>query len=103
MAERYKRQTLIDFSNCQLQSAYNTYPTSEEDWANRIVWVYGHIISFCFGSEESRTHNQWGFMSKKLDDLRDQLPSSYEPIFQEQSPNGSVFPTIWFLSGWHGE
>lgn len=107
MAERHARTTIINLDDCQFQSGYDisaTAATADEVWANRVSWIYAHILNFCFGPEEQRTQTLCDFYSDKLEQWKGRLPSSFQPLFYKHAADEprTVFPQEWFLSECHG-
>ena len=104
MAERHSRQTIIDLDNCQFQNSYDTSPAADSTWANRVAWIYAHVLNFCYGPESGRSEEGWEFYDVKLREWKTRLPSSFQPLFYAEATDrsDSVFPSEWFLSEWHG-
>ena len=104
MAERYRRQTIIDLDSCSFPDHYATTPAEDHVWANRMVWIYAHVLNFCFGPESERSLDKWEDQNRNLNQWQSLLPSSFTPLYSANpSPQpGNPFPTVWFLSDWHG-
>lgn len=104
MAERYRRQTLIDLDNCQFHRSYDISPASDTTWANRMVWIYANIVNLCFGVESERTELKWNMLDEQLDMWKENLPSTFAPLYYKPATAQSklTFPTEWFASDWHG-
>lgn len=61
---------------------YSMAEHSEDDAvANWILWIYAHVINFCFGLEEERTFENWETLNNQVDDWRASTTSIfYTPL-----------------------
>ena len=104
MAERYRRQTIIDLDRCQFQNSYDIHPADDPVWANRMVWIYAHVVNLCFRPESERDQTSWDSQNEQLDIWKNSLPQSFSPLYYKPTSSHSkfAFPAEWFLSEWHG-
>ncbi|KAI9753811.1 MAG: hypothetical protein M4579_004992 [Chaenotheca gracillima] len=99
MAERHRRQTILDLNNCFFRGFDTTCPTDDDMWANRMVWTHARVINYCFGPESERSMNGWESLSAEVDRWRRLVPSSFTPLYYDDhaSEGGNPFPSIWLL------
>lgn len=104
MAERYRKRTITNLDRCFLQELDHFGPADDDAWANRMIWIYAHVLNFCFDPETHRSQARWEHQKGRLRKWRNLLPPTFKPLYySDPSPDSDdPFPTIWYLSEWHG-
>jgi hypothetical protein len=80
----------------------------ETAWANQILWYTACVANFCFAgpgtqSEPASSNSQWQELRELVQTWHSNRPSSFDPIWLDQSQDGCVFSPIWFTADWHGK
>lgn len=104
MAERYKKRTITNLDRCFLQEPDINGPAEDDAWANRMIWIYAHVLNFCFDPEIDRSQVRWEYQKRRLNQWRNLLPPTFKPLFYSDAlaDADDPFPKIWYLSEWHG-
>ena len=105
----------LDF-NLQLdplpRSMHDTHPLArmrlETAWANQITWYTARVVHFCFETpviptQEAFQVQRWHELHDLVQSWKQTRPAGFDPIFQGDAHEKSVFPMIIFTADWHGE
>ena len=79
-----------------------TDATPEEAWANRVTYLIAQLCNACWGNED---HTARALMRRQiraaLEEWRESIPESFQPWSFIRNKY-QAFPSIKFLSPWHG-
>lgn len=91
---------MIDLST--VQSPPQT-PLSDSDFANYVTFLLGKIINRCL-REDSPCMDllEWNYLKQELQNWKESLPTSFEPIRTSGLEKQSKLTFLWTLADWHG-
>lgn len=78
-------------------------PAGDEVWANRMTFHLANVCNACWSShpEDSRSEQHLKKLENDITAWRQALPETFRPWFYQQKSD-EPFPTIRYLSRWHG-
>ncbi|CEL03648.1 hypothetical protein ASPCAL04799 [Aspergillus calidoustus] len=97
------RSLMIDLSSQQISlDAGEEGQGDDADHANRVTFLLGKVINRCLAVDSpALTFEEWEVMKAELNNWKNSLPPSFEPIRTPGLRKGVAFPQIWTIRDWH--
>jgi hypothetical protein len=98
------RSLMIDLSSQQISlDAGEEGQGDDANHANRVTFLLGKVINRCLAVDSpALTFEEWEVMKAELNNWKNSLAPSFEPIRTPGLRKGAAFAQIWTIRDWHG-
>ena len=82
----------INLQNFRHSAVFHESSTRNEDWANRIVFIFGNILDYVFAPTAVPTPEKWHQLSAEVQNWFDTKPWDFAPLWKNMNPESKMIP-----------